>query len=119
MDILQKKLYKLPKAKYQINSQLIAKNDVFFALKGEKTDGHLYLEDVFNKGASAAIIDKKLKSLKVKDLCFQVDNTLDFLQKHAKFVLEMEQKRLNKYPIKIGITGSMGKTTTKEFISIL
>ncbi|NGX30019.1 MAG: UDP-N-acetylmuramoyl-tripeptide--D-alanyl-D-alanine ligase [Candidatus Anoxychlamydiales bacterium] len=115
MDKTIKKVLDLQKTDYQIDSRLVKKGSIFFALKGERTDGHLYLKDVAKKGAKLAIIDKSfivdeqgldLELLRVKDV-------LEFLQELAKEVLTKSPAKI------IGVTGSSGKTTTKEFIYAL
>jgi len=84
------------------------KNSIFFALKGEKFNGNEFAEVAINQGCSYAIIDEKKYQ---KDLRFiLVDNVLETLQVLAKY----HRSQLN-IPV-IGITGTNGKTTTKEFI---
>lgn len=111
------KLLRLQHSRYQIDSRLIKENDIFFALKGNRTDGHLHLGEVAKKRAKIAIILKEYnlpKILNSRDLDFiRVKSVLAFLQGLAKESLK------NSRAGKIAITGSMGKTTTKEFISIL
>ncbi len=91
-----------------IDSRLISPEMVFFALKGEKTDGHRYLPQVAKLGGRAAVVEASylgpsygLELIHVRD----VKNTL---QRLAKRSLSGEKI--------IGITGSAGKTTTKEFL---
>lgn len=109
-----KKYLKLQDTNFQIDSRLIKENDVFFALKGERTDGHLFLEEVAKKKAKAVVISKDYKLLQKLDLeVIRVENVLDCLQELAKESLKDSKAK------KIAITGSMGKTTTKEYTSIL
>ena len=82
---------------------------MFVALKGDNFDGNEYIEEVLSKGAKYAITsNRKLAHLKN---VFIVDNTLKTLQELAQF----HRKQLS-FPI-ISITGTNGKTTTKELIN--
>ncbi|NGX44068.1 MAG: UDP-N-acetylmuramoyl-tripeptide--D-alanyl-D-alanine ligase [Candidatus Anoxychlamydiales bacterium] len=115
MDKKIKKVLDLQKTDYQIDSRLVKKGTIFFALKGERTDGHLYLKEVAKKGAKLAIVNKNVKiDLQSPYLeILKVEDVLEFLQALAR-------EELKKSPAKIiGITGSSGKTTTKEFIYTL
>ncbi|MCQ2497447.1 MAG: UDP-N-acetylmuramoyl-tripeptide--D-alanyl-D-alanine ligase [Lachnospiraceae bacterium] len=91
-----------------IDSRKIEKDYIFIATKGEKVDGHSFVNDVAKKGALGAIVetdgDYELPYI-------VVDNSFDALKKLAAFY----RSRLN-IPI-IGVTGSVGKTSTKEFIA--
>ena len=95
---------------------------LFVPLKGERTDGHLHIESALKAGASAALVDKvwaeghneTLKSWAecYKVLFFPVDDPLKQMQ-------AMAVKHRQRFPrLKVvGVTGSNGKTTTKEMIS--
>lgn len=84
------------------------KNSIFFALKGEKFNGNEFAGMAIDHGCSYAIIDEKKYQ---KDLRFIiVDSVLETLQDLAKY----HRSKLN-IPV-IGITGTNGKTTTKELI---
>jgi len=91
------------------DSRKIEENSLFFALKGENFNGNQYAGDAIDKGASFAIIDEKKYSIPGKTIL--VSNVMEMLQKLALF----HRRRLN-IPI-LAITGSNGKTTTKELIS--
>ncbi len=109
-----KKILDLQDVGFQIDSRLIKKGDIFFALKGKKADGHFYLYDVARKKAKLAIIDKSFKIDRHLDLeLIRVDNVLEFLQASATQALKRSKAKI------IAITGSFGKTTTKEFVSSL
>lgn len=88
------------------DSRNILSGSIFFALKGDLFDGNEYALDALRKGATLAVVDNP--DLKNKEYCFYVDNVLDALQKLAK-----HHRTQLKIPI-IGITGTNGKTTTKE-----
>lgn len=91
-------------------------NTLFIALKGEKHDGHKFVQDAFNKGACAAIVSDKnaldINNLNGKSIIV-VDDTLTALQNIAK-----SYRQQFNIPI-VAITGSVGKTTTKEILSCL
>lgn len=83
---------------------------IFFALKGASFNGNLYAGKALELGCSYAVIDEK--EFLVDDRCFLVDDVLTALQELANY----HRKQLQT-PI-IGITGSNGKTTTKELLAV-
>ncbi len=108
-----------------IDSRQVIPGSMFVAIPGERTDGHDFLEQAFNKGAVVALIQKdpseSIRSLDLRgdqpfggtyDLtppfCLRVDNTLSALQQIARFWRRKLDLRV------VGITGSVGKSTTKE-----
>jgi UDP-N-acetylmuramoyl-tripeptide--D-alanyl-D-alanine ligase len=98
---------------YCTDSRLLKPGELFFALKGERVDGHDYLNDVQRQGAIAAVVSKKFLG-EVKGLClFVVEDPLHALQELARMVLIRSPTRI------VGITGSIGKTSTKEFTKTL
>src|SRR6056297_2926201 len=105
------KIYSIFKNSAQVvtDSRKIVEGSLFFALKGEKFNGNEYAAEALEKGASYAIIDEEEY---VKDeRTILVDDVLETLQHLANF----HRKQLGT-PI-LAITGSNGKTTTKELIS--
>ena len=93
-----------------IDSREVKEGSAFFAIKGERLDGHQFLAQALQTAAGAVVsqvpdgIDKPL---------VQVEDTTKALQKLASAIRD-------KYPVTlIGITGSAGKTTTKEMIATL
>tara|TARA_Y100001970_G_scaffold225489_1_gene278432 strand:+ start:248 stop:3100 length:2853 start_codon:yes stop_codon:yes gene_type:complete len=92
-----------------INSKMIKKNDIFFAIKGERLDGNHFAPEALKKKASLAIVSNinknypSLRQLKVK-------NTLSFLSQCSSIFRENINAKI------ISITGSCGKTTLKEMI---
>ncbi len=92
---------------HQVNtdSRAIQKGDIFIALKGDHFDGNRYAAQALEKGAVLAIIDNPDY---LTEQCELVPDTLIFLQELAKY----HRKQLS-IPI-LGITGTNGKTTTKE-----
>lgn len=105
-----KELYTLYKKcnKVTTDSRVISKNSIFFALKGDNFNGNLYAEEALKKGAIYAVVDEA-KYCTSKNIIL-VDNVLTTLQQLAKF----HRQQLN-IPI-FALTGSNGKTTTKELI---
>ena len=105
-----KDLYDIYKANPIIctDTRKIKKGSVFFALKGKKFNGNLFAEQAIEKGCSFAIIDEKRNNN--NNHFIYVKNVLKTLQNLAKY----HRKKLA-IPI-IGITGTNGKTTSKELI---
>lgn len=92
------------------DSRKCKKGDLFFALKGKSVDGHTFLHQAKEKGAIAAVVEENYTSINSSDIVlFPVKSPLKALQNLAKYVIQENR------PILIGITGSVGKTTTKEF----
>ena len=91
-----------------IDSRSIKKGH-FFALKGPNFDGNQFANDALNKGASYVVVDDP-NSVEINDKIFLVEDSLNTLQK-----LALCHRKQLKIPI-IAITGSNGKTTTKELI---
>lgn len=97
---------------FSIDSRDIKKGSLFFALKGQR-DGHDFIPDAVRNGAKGAVISKDLSSLENSTAYIKVDHTLKALQRLAHRVLLEHKVKV------IGITGSTGKTTTKEFTAEL
>ncbi|MEC3906849.1 UDP-N-acetylmuramoyl-tripeptide--D-alanyl-D-alanine ligase [Tamlana sp. 2201CG12-4] len=93
------------------DTRKIQKDDMFFALKGDNFNGNTYAEEALKSGAKFAIIDDPECCISNKTIL--VDNVLTTLQKLSTF----HRKFLN-IPI-IALTGSNGKTTTKELINVV
>ena len=113
-----------------IDSRQAEDGTLFIAVPGERTDGHKFVSSAFAKGARAALIQEDLEGdydfidLRgkkgidrselipgEKPLCIRVDNSIEALQKIAAF----HRTRLSKMRV-TGITGTVGKTSTKELI---
>ncbi|HEY0243925.1 MAG TPA: UDP-N-acetylmuramoyl-tripeptide--D-alanyl-D-alanine ligase [Mucilaginibacter sp.] len=91
------------------DTRKIAAGSLFFALKGEKFDANTFAEQAITAGAAYAIIDNA--AYRVNDQCLLVDDVLTSLQDLARY----HRKQLT-IPV-IGLTGTNGKTTTKELIN--
>ena len=89
-----------------INSKEIKRNDIFFAIKGRKKNGNLFVKEALNKGASLAITDE----LQKKPYQIKVQDTLKFLTEASLLLRE------NTHSSIIAITGSCGKTSLKELV---
>jgi UDP-N-acetylmuramoyl-tripeptide--D-alanyl-D-alanine ligase len=97
---------------YSIDSRTVRAGELFFAVKGERLDGHDFVSAAFENGAVAAVVRKdELQRYPRKSNLVAVEDTLVALQTLAK-----EVRRLWGKPV-IGVTGSAGKTTTKEAIA--
>ncbi len=110
-----------------IDSRRATPGSLFVALKGEHKDGHDYVADAFQRGAIAAIVERALDvgcwKVDVRQAPFQPPASN--LQLPACFIVEDSLKALQKVaahwrgkhtPRVVGVTGSIGKTTTKEMI---
>ena len=106
-------LYKLytPHFLVDTDTRTIRKNTLFFALKGDNFNGNSFAEEALNLGASFAIVDEI--AYQTKKNIILVDNVLETLQQLANY-----HRRQLGIPI-IGLTGSNGKTTTKELIAVV
>ena len=116
LNIIQEKTKSLPKNlnfnKACINSKEIKKNDIFFAIKGKKKDGNMFVNQVFKKKASLAIVNKISKKNNISRQ-IKVNDTLKFLTQGSKIFREIINSKI------IAITGSCGKTTLKELLGSL
>lgn len=100
----------------QTDSRKLKKNDLFFALKGPSFNGNDYAEQALKKGAAYVIVDEKLSF--TSEQIIQTDNVLKTLQDLANFhrIILDNLTPGKKIPF-IAITGSNGKTTTKELLN--
>jgi UDP-N-acetylmuramoyl-tripeptide--D-alanyl-D-alanine ligase len=112
-----------------IDSRQVTPDSLFIALPGERFDGHDFVQEAINQGASVALISREISTeynqldlrqgwkadqqLAVGDapICLIVDDSLNAMQKIARFW----RRRLDL--VVIGITGSVGKSTTKELVA--
>ena len=97
---------------YSIDSRTVGPGQLFFAVKGERLDGHDFVESALEKGAVAAVVRKdQLGRYPGETRLLAVEDTLVALQTLATAVRKLWGKPL------IAVTGSAGKTTTKEAIA--
>lgn len=113
-----------------IDSRQVIPGCLFVAIPGERVDGHEFIPEVFKRGASFALIQRDVDtafrtidlrsvsssgSFSAEDfttpLCLRVDNTVTALQQIARYWRRQLDLRV------IGITGSVGKSTTKELVT--
>jgi len=92
--------------KIKIDSRKIKQDDIFIAIKGDKYDGHGFINDIHNK--TKLIITEK--ELNIKTPYILVKDTKETLKDISKYILKKYK------PFIIGITGSMGKTTTRDLL---
>ena len=93
-----------------IDSRSISKGSIFFAIKGENFDGNKFADEALKKGSKIAVIDSNEINFNKNDNIIKVDDSLKALQNLALY----HRKRLKSKIL--AITGSNGKTTSKELI---
>jgi UDP-N-acetylmuramoyl-tripeptide--D-alanyl-D-alanine ligase len=97
---------------YSIDSRTVSPGELFFAVKGERFDGHDFVDAALERGAISAVVRKdQLYRFPGNIKLLPVDDTLIALQTLATAVRKLWGKPL------IGVTGSAGKTTTKEAVA--
>ena len=113
---------KQPLVAVSTDSRTVRPGSLFVALRGERYDGHAFLDQVQQQGALAAVVDRQFMAesqtesqteSQIKLPLLQVDNTLQAYQQIGQWW----RKQFN-LPV-IAVTGSVGKTTTKELIAAL
>ena len=93
-----------------VDSRQVEPGDLFVALRGERVDGHDYLEQAARKGAVAALVSKKVS---VKQPLTQI-----IVNSSGEALLELAAWYRRQFPVTVvAVTGSIGKTTTKELIA--
>lgn len=101
-----------------IDSRTIKNGDIFIAIPGENFDGHTFIKQAIDNGAALVLASNSVKSsvdqAYLEKIIF-VDNTIDSLKKMAEF----SRNRLKPGGKLIAITGSVGKTTTKDMLAFL
>jgi UDP-N-acetylmuramoyl-tripeptide--D-alanyl-D-alanine ligase len=102
----------LPIRNFQIDSRKVIKNSVFFGLTGLKEDGSLYANDAIRKGASLAIVkESKILNSSAKS------SKIILVKSPEKCLIESARIAMGRYKGNvIGVTGSNGKTTTKNIL---
>jgi UDP-N-acetylmuramoyl-tripeptide--D-alanyl-D-alanine ligase len=100
-------------AGWSIDSRTLAPGDLFIALRGTEHDGHEYVGAALAKGAAGAVVDRKAGGELGLSPLLMVGDTLAALQKLASWARCKWGGRV------VGVTGSAGKTTTKDLIAHL
>lgn len=109
--------FNLDKKEFVRDSREIKEGEIYVALKGENFDGNDFILDAINHGAKVCIVSKNLTEdeIKITDLkgvnIIKVTSTLEALQQIAKF-----KRSLYNIPV-VAVTGSVGKTSTKDIIA--
>lgn len=103
--------------KVEIDSRKLKVGSVFLPIHGENFNGHDYIVDAVNKGASFSFCElqyftENFELLKDMPLLL-VEDTLEFLQMLAAYIIKKSKAKV------VAITGSTGKTTTKDFIALV
>ncbi len=91
-----------------IDSRTIAPGMLFVALAGEHADGHRFVGEAMHRGAAAALVSSEVSGVSQGSALIRVPKTLPAFQRLARAVRDREKLRV------VGITGSVGKTSTKE-----
>ncbi len=117
-DLLRERLLDLndaPSAKpfhdIVVDSRRVEPGDLFVALPGQQTDGHLFLDDAIQRGARGLMTRTKPDAIPDEVTAFVVNDPLESLQAAAGCWRRRQGARI------VGITGSVGKTTTREAIT--
>lgn len=100
-------------AHFAVDSRQIERQGLFFALPGAKADGHFFLKEIAEKGALGAVVSHHYSGPSFGLELLKVPDVLQALHSLAKIAFDQRKEKV------IGVTGSMGKTTTKEFIATL
>lgn len=96
-----------------VDSRNVKPGDLFFALPGDQTDGHAFLSDAAAKGAVGAVVKKDYAGPDYGMALVRCEDCLKALQMLAKTYLKRHRPKV------VAVTGSLGKTTTKDFIAQL
>ena len=98
---------------WSVDTRTVAPGDLFFALRGPNHDGNTYVDDALRKGAVAAIADEKRAGGAENDPVLVVPDSLVALQKIAAWARTRWNGEV------VGVTGSAGKTSTKDVIAAM
>jgi UDP-N-acetylmuramoyl-tripeptide--D-alanyl-D-alanine ligase len=99
---------------FSTDTRTLKRGDFFIAIKGKRFDGHSFLGEAIRKGASGLIVSKSISGLRGRiPIIIKVKDTLRALGDIARY------KRMHSGAFVIAVTGSNGKTTTKEMIAAI
>jgi len=99
-------------SRVEIDSRKVQLGDLFVAIKGDRVDGHLYVADALARGAVAAIVSTIPEGISRTASLLVVDDTLVALGGLAKAARARSSAKI------VGVTGSVGKTSTKEMLRL-
>jgi UDP-N-acetylmuramoyl-tripeptide--D-alanyl-D-alanine ligase len=103
-----------------IDTRTIQPGNLFIAFKGEKSDGHLFLDEAFRKGASGALVDRRFFEAQIKPVSPSLYKNLLPVENVQEALTQLATIYRASLKLKAAaITGSVGKTSTKEFLSYL
>src|SRR5580700_10808053 len=99
---------------WSVDSRSLQAGDLFFALRGPNHDGHEYVRGVLQAGAAAVVVDREIPgSSPAQGRVLRVEDSLQALQQLAARARQFWGGRL------VAVTGSAGKTTTKDIIAAM
>lgn len=101
----------------QLDSRLIAKGDLFFALPGARADGRAFVNAAIDQGAVAVLTDKKNKDEKINNYKNIPIIPIDSLAEKISEIAARFYQEPSAHLSVIGVTGTNGKTTTSQFIA--
>lgn len=96
-----------------IDSRTTRKGDLFIALRGNKADGHDYIREAFLKGAAAVMVERLPDNFPKISPVLMVDDCIKALEDLAQYRRAESKAKI------IAVTGSVGKTSTKEMLNIV
>lgn len=94
----------------EIDSRRVRAGDLFVAIKGERFDGHSFMREAFSRGAAAAVVSHVPPN--VSGAMIVVKDTMAALSNLGKYARQRSQAKV------VGVTGSVGKTSTKEMLQL-
>jgi len=97
-----------------IDTRTLQRGDLFFAIKGEASDGHSYVDRAFAAGAAATVVDRdKAAALAGRGPLYSVDDTLRAMERLGMAARQRSRARI------AAVTGSVGKTSAKEMLRVV
>lgn len=111
-----------------IDSRQASEGSLFVALRGEHRDGHDYIQDAFSRGAKGALVGPRVRQIVPEAVIWEPDSTSEIIQDQPICIVVPDPlqalqriaawwRRQHRECRVIGVTGSVGKTTTKEAIA--
>ncbi len=94
------------------DSREVGGGEVFFAIRGVRMDGHAFVSEALRKGAALAVVSEPDEEMRAAGPLLEVSDTLEALRRLGMAARARTQAKV------IGVTGSVGKTTTKEMLKL-